>query len=358
MKRVALLLLPWILSAQFHRAEQDREIHYWLLEPDTHQFRISHDFTVSRPGQKYVHSFVRKGSVVTKSIVIDLGTGKVDLRVTSSPQGMALSDKVVGQVFFNDAALTRVRESARAPELGVLEDAQRAAFGRKQAGVAVPHDPDFQEAERGYQSMLNDAQGMRDEIANLEEQRETLRRKLDRGDSFLNKFIASSDPANVKASLNDVELRLKHQELKLEEFGPQIEVARQKLDFFLKDRNGRLGDFLNEPDNARRLFDPAAEPDSLRPLRIQLLSNLLDRLELFTEIIERELVLADLPLELLALLLVELPLAAKRVARHRQERCHQFPFAGALLAQVQRALLVVHHFREVNARRVIANLFA
>jgi hypothetical protein len=76
MSRLALLLLPWILSAQFHRAEQDREIHYWLLEPDTHQFRISHDFTVSRPGQKYVHSFVRKGSVVTKSIVIDLGTGK------------------------------------------------------------------------------------------------------------------------------------------------------------------------------------------------------------------------------------------------------------------------------------------
>jgi len=149
----------------------------------------------------------------------------------------------------------------------------------QQAGVAVPRDPDFLESQQAHQAMMDQAQGMRDEIANLEEQRETLRRKLDRGDSFLNKFIASSDPANVKASLNDVELRLKHQELKLEEFGPQIEVARQKLDFFLKDRNGRLGDFLNEPDNARRLFDPAAEPDSLRPLRTQLLSNLLDRLE-------------------------------------------------------------------------------
>jgi len=76
MKRLLPLLLPVLLSAQFHRAEQDREIHYWLLEPDTHQFKISHDFTVSKPGQKYVHSFVRKGSVVTKSIVIDLNTGK------------------------------------------------------------------------------------------------------------------------------------------------------------------------------------------------------------------------------------------------------------------------------------------
>jgi hypothetical protein len=71
-----LCLLPALLSAQFHRAEQDREIHYWLLDPDSHQFRISHDFTVSKPGQKYVHSFVRKGSVVTKSVVVDLNTGK------------------------------------------------------------------------------------------------------------------------------------------------------------------------------------------------------------------------------------------------------------------------------------------
>lgn len=76
MKRLTLLLLPLVLAAQFHRAEQDRVIHYWLLDPDSHQFRISHDFTESRPGQKYVHSFVRKGSVVSKSIVIDLNTGK------------------------------------------------------------------------------------------------------------------------------------------------------------------------------------------------------------------------------------------------------------------------------------------
>jgi hypothetical protein len=76
MKRVVVALLPALLLAQFHRAEQDRVIHYWLLDPDSHQFRISHDFTESRPGQKYVHSFVRKGSVVTKSIVIDLNSGK------------------------------------------------------------------------------------------------------------------------------------------------------------------------------------------------------------------------------------------------------------------------------------------
>jgi len=69
-----------VASAQpesFHRAEQDREISYWLLDPSTHQFRISHDFTVTRTGQKYVHSFVRKGSVVSPDAkMFDLDTGK------------------------------------------------------------------------------------------------------------------------------------------------------------------------------------------------------------------------------------------------------------------------------------------
>ncbi|MDQ6803078.1 MAG: hypothetical protein M3041_19925, partial [Acidobacteriota bacterium] len=75
----ALLLVPTLLVAQesFHRAEQDREISYWLLDPATHQFRISHDFTVTRAGQKSVHSFVRKGSLVSPDAkMIDLDTGK------------------------------------------------------------------------------------------------------------------------------------------------------------------------------------------------------------------------------------------------------------------------------------------
>jgi hypothetical protein len=149
----------------------------------------------------------------------------------------------------------------------------------QQAGVAIPRESDFVEAEEGYQAMLAQAQAMRDEIANLEGQREVVRKKLERGDGFLTKFRGSSDPASLKASLNDIELRLKHQELKLEEFGPQVESSKQKLDYFLKDHNSRLGDFLNDPQNARRLFDSAFEPESLRSVRAQLLAKLMQRLE-------------------------------------------------------------------------------
>lgn len=76
--RPLLLLLPALLCAQsVHRAEQDLEIRYWLQDPATHQFKISHDFTVTRVGQKSVHSFVRKGSVVAPdSKMFDLDTGE------------------------------------------------------------------------------------------------------------------------------------------------------------------------------------------------------------------------------------------------------------------------------------------
>jgi hypothetical protein len=76
-KRALLLLIPILACAQFHRAEQDREIRYWLLDPSTHQFRISHDLTVTRKGQGSVHSFVRKGSTVAPdSKIINLDTGE------------------------------------------------------------------------------------------------------------------------------------------------------------------------------------------------------------------------------------------------------------------------------------------
>jgi hypothetical protein len=72
-----LLLLPVLAFGQFHRAEQDREIRYWLLAPPTHAFRISHDFTVTRVGQKSVHSFVRAGSTVSPDAkMFNLDTGE------------------------------------------------------------------------------------------------------------------------------------------------------------------------------------------------------------------------------------------------------------------------------------------
>jgi len=149
----------------------------------------------------------------------------------------------------------------------------------RDSGLGMAQEPAYVEARQAHQNLLDLAQAMRTEIANLEEQRESLRKRLDRGESFLNKFLSSADPADVKASLNDVEARLKHQETKLEETGPQIEASRQKLEFFTKDYKGKLGDFLNDPENAKRLFDQTSVAANVDSERGKLLAELLERLE-------------------------------------------------------------------------------
>src|SRR5258708_26882673 len=149
----------------------------------------------------------------------------------------------------------------------------------REAGVTFSHDPAHTEAIQAHTGLLETVQAIQSEIANLEEQRENIRKRLERNDGFFTKFLNSGDPADLKASLNDLEARLKHQECKLEDLGPQIDAARQKLDFFVKDHAGRLGEHLNEPENAKRLFDVSSASEAEAPTRARLLSQLLDRLE-------------------------------------------------------------------------------
>ena len=58
------------------RAYQDREILYELQAPETHAFRITHDYTVRRTGEKYYFNVVRAGSHVTNPESIDLDSGE------------------------------------------------------------------------------------------------------------------------------------------------------------------------------------------------------------------------------------------------------------------------------------------
>jgi uncharacterized coiled-coil protein SlyX len=150
----------------------------------------------------------------------------------------------------------------------------------REAGVRLSHDPAHTEAIQSHTALLESVQAVRADIAALEEQRENTRKRLDRGDGFFTKFLNSGGaPADLKASLSDLESRLKHQESRLEELGPQIDAARQKLDFFVKDHAGRLGEYLNEPENAKRLFDVSSASEAQAPTRARLLAQLLDRLE-------------------------------------------------------------------------------
>jgi hypothetical protein len=69
------------------RAYQDREILYELQSPESHAFRITHDYTVRKVGEKYYFNVVRAGSHVTNPDSIDLDSGeKLKWEVISGKQ--------------------------------------------------------------------------------------------------------------------------------------------------------------------------------------------------------------------------------------------------------------------------------
>jgi hypothetical protein len=58
------------------RAHQDREIVYFLQQPETHAFRLYHDYTESKPGADRYFNVVRSGSKVSDPSAYVLDTGE------------------------------------------------------------------------------------------------------------------------------------------------------------------------------------------------------------------------------------------------------------------------------------------
>jgi hypothetical protein len=146
-------------GAQFHRAEQDRVIRYWLLDPSTHQFHISHDFTVTRVGQKSVHSFVRRGSVVSPDAkMTDLDTGKQlkTYNVTgkevnalgyypepTDPDSVVVQGELAHPIAEGQSARIRVEETYTDPVGYVVKDGEliwKRTLGRPVNYVTLPQD--------------------------------------------------------------------------------------------------------------------------------------------------------------------------------------------------------------------------
>ncbi|HVM76008.1 MAG TPA: hypothetical protein VMT75_10220 [Candidatus Saccharimonadales bacterium] len=134
-------------------------------------------------------------------------------------------------------------------------------------------------ANENYRRLTSEAERLRGEISALEEEREGLRKKLERGDGLLNKFLSSADPAELRASLAQIEKRIPALQENLAKLGPQLDLAEQQAEYANKDVAGRLGDYLNEPENARRLFDASFGEEAERNQRIRQLSQLTAKLE-------------------------------------------------------------------------------
>lgn len=136
-------------------------------------------------------------------------------------------------------------------------------------------------AWKTHQELVDAALATRGELARLEEERTTLLRRLERGGGLLTRVGIGADTAQMRAALSDVESRLKTLQAKLEVLGPRIEEAKTKADFYTQEYQSRLGDYLNEPENARRLFDPnwGNRDPEVAAMRAGLLEEWMARLE-------------------------------------------------------------------------------
>ncbi len=131
--------------------------------------------------------------------------------------------------------------------------------------LSVDDDEELTRARKTYERLLEQARLLRSELARLEEEHdEAAVRASDADHSFSSLFKRKpAHSADAHQELDNVRRKIGSLERNLEELEPQIESAKQRMDFLAEERKGRIGDYLNQPDNATRMFDArAAESES------------------------------------------------------------------------------------------------
>ena len=101
--------IPSAAARLSERAHQDREIVYFLQQPDTHAFALYHDYTESRPGVGAYYNVVRAGSRASNPSARLLDTGET-LKVETLKGSELLAAKVdVGEPVTPDTEVVVIR---------------------------------------------------------------------------------------------------------------------------------------------------------------------------------------------------------------------------------------------------------
>ena len=142
---------------------------------------------------------------------------------------------------------------------------------------------DFNKARKSHDRLIEQARLLRSEMAILEEeQNEASGRSGDGGEVFPWLFKRKSGSSESPKEIAQLREKSASLEAKLAELGSQIETAKQRMNFLTEEHRNRLGEYLNQPENARRLFDaqgPAVKGEASAATRAQLLQEWMHRLE-------------------------------------------------------------------------------
>src|SRR5260370_4912699 len=112
-------------------------------------------------------------------------------------------------------------------------------------------------ASGSHEEFLHSAVAAREELAVLEEQRNALSRKLEKGGGMFARVGIGANLSRVRADLSKVGLRMRQLQAKLDQLAPLIEAAKHKAGFLDQEYDRIMGGYLHEPENAHCLFDSA-----------------------------------------------------------------------------------------------------
>ncbi len=140
---------------------------------------------------------------------------------------------------------------------------------------------ELRRAQETYGKLVEQALGKRSGLAKLEDEQEEALRKVGGGEGFLPGIFKRRGGVEAETNLAVLRRRQADLEFQLAEISPELEAAKQKVDFLTEEFRSRLGDYLSEPQNARRLFDPSAGGQGAgeAEVRERLLEELHRRLE-------------------------------------------------------------------------------
>lgn len=144
---------------------------------------------------------------------------------------------------------------------------------------------DLSQARKHCERLMDQARQLRSESMRIEQEQEELAaRNGESGERFtqLFRFRAAGPASADRAPVEDLRRKSESLERNLAELGPQIDAARQRLEFLTEEHKSRLGDYLNQPSNARRLFEPSGQIDDgegSAEMRSRLLEEWMHRLE-------------------------------------------------------------------------------
>jgi hypothetical protein len=133
--------------------------------------------------------------------------------------------------------------------------------------LAGDSSDELSKARNAYERLLEQARVLRSEMARIESEVEDASSRVGDGDSGFPSLFKRKPggAAEARTQLDDLRKKSAALESNLEDLDPQIVAAKQRMEFLAEELQSRVGDYLSQPANAQRLFDPHAAPGETPP---------------------------------------------------------------------------------------------